>query len=193
VPQDQNFKYKVHPNLNKASQAANVLEVRDATRAFRANTPAPLVKWRLTSTKEEFLPINLSCWPSATSDGTQIVLEFELTDNNITLENVNIRFPCLPNAKPQISSAEPGEARYDASSQEVHWHIPLIDKNEGSGTMEFMAAADTASLLPYTFEATNRGSTKCPVEILECYHQESKNAIDFNLEKASTYAFTVGA
>eukprot|EP00747_Dinoflagellata_sp_TGD_P186108 gnl/TRDRNA2_/TRDRNA2_42979_c0_seq1.p1 gnl/TRDRNA2_/TRDRNA2_42979_c0~~gnl/TRDRNA2_/TRDRNA2_42979_c0_seq1.p1 ORF type:complete len:422 (+),score=111.17 gnl/TRDRNA2_/TRDRNA2_42979_c0_seq1:186-1268(+) len=193
APQDQNFKYKVHPNLNKASQANNVLEVRDATRAFRANTPAPLVKWRLTSSKDEFLPINLSCWPSATADGTQIVLEFELSDESMTLENVHIRFPCMPNARPQVSSAEPGEASYDQSSQEVHWYIPVIDKSEGTGTLEFTASTDTASLLPYTFEAVNKGNTKCPMNILECYHQESKNGIDFNCEKSSTYVFTVGA
>merc|ERR1719223_892894 len=36
-PQDQSFKYKVHPNLNKQSHAANILEVRDASKAYRAN------------------------------------------------------------------------------------------------------------------------------------------------------------
>merc|ERR1719498_545801 len=48
-PQDQTFKYKVHPNLNKQSHAANVLEVRDASKAYRANVEAPLLKWRFTS------------------------------------------------------------------------------------------------------------------------------------------------
>merc|ERR1719158_468610 len=81
--QDQRFKYKVHPNLNKASQANNILEVRDASKAFRANTPAPLIKWRYTSNKEDMLPIQLSCWPTTQSDGTQVVLEFELTDDKV--------------------------------------------------------------------------------------------------------------
>merc|ERR1719506_61855 len=48
-PQDQAFKYKVYPNLNKASHAQNILEVRDATKAYKANMEAPLLKWRLTS------------------------------------------------------------------------------------------------------------------------------------------------
>merc|ERR1719355_398114 len=38
-PMDQQFKYKVHPNLNKASQANSILEVRDATKSFKANMP----------------------------------------------------------------------------------------------------------------------------------------------------------
>merc|ERR1719221_230076 len=37
APQSSEFKYMVHPNLNKASHANNVLEVREPSRAFRAN------------------------------------------------------------------------------------------------------------------------------------------------------------
>ncbi|CAE7374503.1 Arcn1 [Symbiodinium natans] len=46
APQNQEFRYKIHPNLNKTSHANNVLEVREASRAYRANAPVPLVKWQ---------------------------------------------------------------------------------------------------------------------------------------------------
>lgn len=192
APQDNSFKYKVHPNLNKASQAANVLEVRDASKAFRANMPAPLLKWQMKSNDDAFLPVTLSCWPTSTADGTQMVLEFELTDESITLENVFIRFPASNSSRPAIASASPGDCVYDAGSSEVVWHIPVIDKSENSGTLEFSATADQASLLPATFTATRRGQTRCPMEILECYHQERKDAIDFACEKNCTYILTIG-
>merc|ERR1712007_64290 len=190
APQNNDFKYKVHPNLNKASHANNILEVRDATKAFRANTPAPLLKWQFKSSDDAFLPITLSCWPTVTSDGTQMVLEFELTDDSVSLENVFIRFPASNSSRPAISSASPGDAKYDAGSSQVVWHIPCIDKSENAGTMEFTAGADQASLLPCTFQATRRGQTRCPMEILECYHQERKDAIDFACEKSSIYILT---
>jgi len=189
---DPEFKYKVHPNLNKASWDQNVLEVRDK-KAFRANQVAPLVKWRSTSTKEDFLPVSLGCWPQATPDGTQIVLELELTDTSVTLEDVRICFPAAPQFRPTIQSAEPGEAVFDAGSGQVVWHIPVLDSNEGNGTLEFSASTDQASLLPYTFTASRRGQTKCPMDILECYHQERSDKIDYAIEKASTYSLTVGA
>jgi hypothetical protein len=192
--QDQSFKYKLHPNLNKASHAQNILEVRDETKRYKTNMPMPLVKWRLTSSNEDFLPINLSCWPSQTSDGTQMVLEYELTDTNVALEDIHITFPCPPNARPAISSADPGQAVYDAGNQQVHWAISSIDAREGSsGTLEFSAAADTATLLPYEFVATRRGATKCPMDILECYHMTEKTSIPFALEKTTTYMFSVGS
>mmetsp|Transcript_57138 Transcript_57138/g.107750 ORF Transcript_57138/g.107750 Transcript_57138/m.107750 type:complete len:524 (+) Transcript_57138:132-1703(+) len=189
---DKEFKYKVHPNLNKASFDQNVLEVRDPSRAFRANQAAPLVKWRAASTKEAFLPISLSCWPQVNPDSTQMVLEFELTDDSVSLEDVKICFPAAPQSRPQIQSAEPGEAVYDPAGQVV-WQIPVIDSSDNSGTLEFTASTDQASLLPYTFTAVRRAKTKCPMEIIGCYHQSSQEKIDFAIEKSSIYTFEVGA
>jgi hypothetical protein len=75
APQDPAFKYKVHPNLNKASHANNVLEVRDASKAFRANTPVPLVKYQFKTSDDGFLPVAITCWPTPSADGTQVVVE----------------------------------------------------------------------------------------------------------------------
>eukprot|EP00971_Amphidinium_carterae_P285306 5663967-Amphidinium_carterae.1 len=41
VQQDSEFKYKVHPSLNKASHANNILEVRDG-KPYKANQPQTL-------------------------------------------------------------------------------------------------------------------------------------------------------
>jgi len=194
APQDQSFKYKVHPNLNKASHAQNILEVRDATKAYRPNVEAPLIKWRLASSKEDFLPISLSCWPEQTPEGTTVILEYELTDNDISLEDVYVSFPCPTSGRPVISSFDAGKAAYDSQSQMIRWMIPSIDSKEcSSGMLEFTAAADKATLLPFQFTATRRNACKCPMEILECYHQERKEAISYTLNKSSTYCLTVGA
>lgn len=192
APQNQDFKYKIHPNLNKTSHANNILEVREASRAYRANAPVPLVKWQYKSSNEDFLPVQISCWPSTTADGTQIVLELELTDLSVTLEDVQIRFPAAASSRPQISSVEPGEATYDGQS-EVCWKIPVLDKNEANGNLEFVAKTGSASLLPFTFDAVRRGATKCPMEILECYHMEKKDPIGFACEKSCNFSFRIGA
>jgi len=191
--QDPKFKYKVHPNLNKASQANNILEVRDASRAFRADTPAPLLKWRYTSNKDEMLPIQLSCWPSTTSDGTQVVLEYELTDDSMTLQDCHARFPCPPNAQATVANTDNGEAQYEPHVQQLHWYIPVIDKSESSGSVEFSAKTDISMMLPFTFEATLSGKTMCPMTIVDCYHQENNSKIEYASEISTTYTFTVGA
>ncbi|CAK0791857.1 unnamed protein product, partial [Prorocentrum cordatum] len=188
--QSQAFKYKVHPNLNKASYSNNALEVRDNTKAFRANQPAPLLKWQMKSSDEAFIPVQIAVWPSSTAEGTQMVVELELTDTNIVLEDVVISFPAPANSRPSVSSASPGEFSYDGLR--VHWTIPQLDSNESSGTMEFAAAADQASLVPGEFTAKWRGKTKCPMDILECYHMERKDAISYDLTKTSVYQLKIG-
>jgi len=188
--QNQSFKYKVHPNLNKASYANNALEVRDNTKAFRANQPAPLLKWQLKSSDEAFIPVQIACWPTSTAEGTQMVVELELTDTSIVLEDVCISFPAPANSRPSVSSASPGEFSYDG--QMVHWTIPQLDSNESSGTMEFAAAADQASLAPGEFTATWRNKTKCPMDILECYHMERKDAIGYDLTKTTKFQLKIG-
>jgi hypothetical protein len=192
-PLDQKFKYRAHPNLNKASQASGILEVKDASKALHANAPAPLLRWNLKSSEDDFLPITLSCWPSPTADGTQVVLEFELQHTSITLEEVHVRFPAPPASRPAIQSADVGEANYDAGTQTLHWYIPRIDASESSGALEFTAGADQASLLPFTVEAVRRGRTLCPMVIEECYHQNSREPLGYACELSSIYEFTVGA
>jgi hypothetical protein len=192
-PQDQSFKYKVHPNLNKSSHANNILEVRDASKAYRPNVEAPLLKWRMTSPKEEHVPLSFSFFHSQTPDGTQLNLEYEMTANDVCLEDVHIIFPCPPSGRPVIASVEPGDAVYDSGNHQVHWHIPSMDMKDGSsGSLEFTAAADIASLSPFQFEAIRRDACKCPMDILECYHQERKDAITYALIKSSRYSFVIG-
>merc|ERR1711971_1344324 len=66
APQSQEFKYKVHPSLNKASHAKNVLEVRPGQAAFPTGG---CLKWQMRSSDDAFLPVTMSCWPTPTGDG----------------------------------------------------------------------------------------------------------------------------
>merc|ERR1712129_369138 len=115
----------------------------------------------------------------------------ELTDPDATLENVCIAFPASNSSRPSVSSASPGAAAH--RDGQVVWHIPIFDASEGSGVLEFTASADAAMLLPATFEASQSGITRCPVEILECYHQARKDAISFACEKRVAYNLKIGA
>jgi len=187
APQSQGFKYKVHPSLNKASHAADVLEVRQGQSAFPAGG---CLRWQLKTKDEAFLPVSVSCWPTPTGEGTRMVLELELTDESSALENVMISFPAPASSRPTVSSASPGEARLDDGM--VVWHIPLFDSSERRGTLEFSAAVDATSLLPATFGAMATGTTRCPMEILECYHQVSKDAIAFACDKKVVYELSIG-
>jgi len=63
-------KYKVHPDMNKAAQAAlNVLEL-NANKKHKANTQKALLKWQYkTNDEEEVVPLQVTFWPSAETNG----------------------------------------------------------------------------------------------------------------------------
>jgi len=187
APCRPDFKYKVHPSLNKASHAQHLLEVRQGVAAFPTGG---CLKWQHKTGDDGFLPVSLACWPTPTGEGTEIVLELELTDQSAVLENVTISFPVSAGARPNVESASPGEAGF--RDNQVIWYIPVFDASEGSGTLQFKANADAASMLPGLFEAT-QSTTRCPMEILECYHQASKDAISFACEKRVQYELKIGA
>merc|ERR1712187_917660 len=188
---DQTFKYRVHPNLNKTSHAHNILEFSDAHRAFSANTPLSLLKWQFKIADEDALPVAISCWPTPEAGGTHVAFELELTNKAIVLEDVCIRFQVPLAARPNVLKVDLGKADFDEVSSEVRWLIPRLDSGEVSGNLDFTVACDAASLT-YIFEAARRGHTQCPMDILECYHQEKKDAIGFVVEKSSRYEFKCG-
>eukprot|EP00397_Hematodinium_sp_SG-2012_P021131 GEMP01021808.1.p1 GENE.GEMP01021808.1~~GEMP01021808.1.p1 ORF type:complete len:523 (-),score=108.43 GEMP01021808.1:904-2472(-) len=186
------FKYKSNPLLNKQSQAKGLLEPRDPTKSsYALNVPKSLIKWLMKSTDEDHLPITLSCWPSPTPDGASIVLEYELTNSNITLTDVHIRFPCPARACADVDAPDIGQADYDEGAQQVHWYIPRIDANENSGMLEFSAKCDADSLMPFTFEAESK-QLMAPVGIKRCFHQTRNDDIHYALNAIVHYGFTIG-
>jgi len=45
----------------------------------------------------------------------------------------------------------------------------------------------------YSSFVATQSSTKCPMDILECYHQSSKDALSFACEKRVAYELKIGA
>lgn len=192
-PADPSFKFRAFPNLNKASHQHNVLEVKDPARAFSANEVNRLLTWNMNSTSEDLLPVGVVCWPTQSSDGgTHFVLEYDLQDKSVVLENVVLQF-APSSAKATITNVDTGEAAYFSDKEQLVWKIPVIDADEPTGTLECSVAADQSAVLPITFEATRPNYTRCPMEVLECYHQEKKDPISYTFNKFSTYVFIVGS
>lgn len=187
APLDQKFKYRLHPNLNKQSQATNLLEIRDPSRRYRPNSAAPLLKWQQKSSDEDMIPVSVTCWPSPEADGVQMIIQYELTMDSAVLENVTVSIPGCQNASVKV--IEGGEC--DHRGETLTWIIPRIDSDNASGTLEFFARADQNALLPVDVRAVS-STTLCAMEIQSCYHQSSKDNIKYALSKQVEYKLTVG-
>jgi len=196
-PSDQSkFRYRLHPNMNKASHTStNLLEIKDASKKFRRNAPAALLKWQHKTTdpkdEEKNIPISLTCWPSAEGNGSQMILEFEFRSTSVVkqLDNIMVKIPARGG---QVRSTEIGEARM-GGDQCLYWHIPTSSTStNSSGTCEFFAAMDQDSMFPVQVTATAQSSSICPMELKKVYHQSSGADIKYLCSKKIDYNLTIG-
>jgi hypothetical protein len=189
-PTDAKYKFKVNPILNKASHASNILEVKDPARGYRAGVEAPLLKWRFGAADEALCPLTLSCWPSPSADGLNLVIEFELTDDSVDLKDVKFKIPAPAAASPEVVSVSSGECGYDQGNECVVWNIEHVHGDENSGTLELSAGCDASQVFPLTVEAM-RDSTHLNLEILEAYHMTTKDPIKYAFKRVCNFVFTV--
>ncbi|XP_073273577.1 coatomer subunit delta-like [Primulina huaijiensis] len=151
--------FKTHPNVNKELfSGENILGLKDPNRPFptgQSGDGVSLLKWRMQSADESYLPLSINCWPSLSGNETYVNLEYEVP-TMFDLQNVVISIP-LPALRdpPKVQQID-GEWRYDPKKSILEWSIVLIDNSNRSGSMEFVIpAVDTSELFPISVRFTS--------------------------------------
>ncbi|KAG8387361.1 hypothetical protein BUALT_Bualt02G0013400 [Buddleja alternifolia] len=164
--------FKTHPNINKdLFSSESILGLKDPNRPFpagQAGDGVNLLKWRMPSADESFVPLSINCWPSVSGNETYVNMEYE-APSMFDLQNVVISIP-LPALReaPNVKQID-GDWRYDSRKSILEWSIVLIDDSNRSGSMEFVIPpVDTSDLFPITmrFTATSTFSDLKAVSIL---------------------------
>ncbi|XP_073140714.1 coatomer subunit delta-like [Henckelia pumila] len=151
--------FKTHPNVNKELfSGENILGLKDPHRPFptgQSGDGASLLKWRMQSANESYVPLSINCWPSVSGNETYVNLEYEVP-TMFNLQNVLISIP-LPALRdpPKVQQID-GEWRYDSRKSILEWSIVLIDNSNRSGSMEFVIpAVDSSELFPISASFTS--------------------------------------
>ena len=67
------FQFKTHPNIDKAVwSSSSVLGLKDPSRPFPTNSALGVLKWRMQTADEAYLPLTVSCWPTQNGDGLPV-------------------------------------------------------------------------------------------------------------------------
>ncbi|XP_073045619.1 coatomer subunit delta-2-like [Primulina eburnea] len=161
--------FKTHPNVNKELfSGENILGLKDPNRPFPTGDGVSLLKWRMQSADESFVPLSINCWPSVSGNETYVNLEYEVPPM-FDLQNVVISIPVLALREPPRVQQIDGEWRYDSRKSILEWAIVLIDNSNRSGSMEFVIpAVDTSELFPISvcFTSTSTFSDLKVVNVL---------------------------
>ncbi|KAG8927382.1 hypothetical protein FRC03_001093 [Tulasnella sp. 419] len=158
------LQFKYHPNLLKGplAEKGNLdeeLRQKDANRSWPVGQPLGVLRWKLASKDESFVPLSINCWPTPTGDGNiEVNIEYELESERLTLHNLVITIP-LPGGFPAVSSHS-GSYSVDPQSNSLIWTIQKVSSTENkSGSLEFsIEGDDTSAFFPVKVDFAAEGS-----------------------------------
>ncbi len=89
-----------------------VIGLVDPNMAYRLNTPTPVLRWRTVVHDDREVPFRVSCWPSASGDGSILAsIEYD-TNPGVELVDVVITIPIVGKSAPIVSTKE-GSHHFD--------------------------------------------------------------------------------
>ncbi|KAL7416841.1 hypothetical protein BDY24DRAFT_205327 [Mrakia frigida] len=177
--------FKQHPQVAKFASgpaAKRVVALKDSNRDFPVGKGLAVVKWKLGSTNEAIVPLAINCWPSPSTDGCDVNIEFELEAKHLTLRNVVISIPLPPNSYPKVSS-NTGEWTVNSITNCLDWTTDSIDADEPSGTLEFSVSGteDPDTFFPVGVRFVSAGSL-AEVKVDSATLVESGEEVTFSQE-----------
>jgi len=175
------FQLKLHPNMDKnAFSNDSVLKLKDGAKGI----PTPVMKWRMQTSDESLLPINISCWPSASSDGheTQVTLEYEALAK-MDLHNVTITIP-VPGQSPPVVTKVEGQYEWDGKGRNLLWRLPLIDSTNNQGSLEFTASTPSSKGFFPLHVSFSGSDTFYSAEVEEVVLEDNNNPVKFSQSRS---------
>ncbi|XP_052742983.1 coatomer subunit delta isoform X2 [Bicyclus anynana] len=169
---------QTHPNVDKeAFRSEGVIRLKQAQRPFPLHSDVGVLKWRLTHA--DAAPLSVNCWPSeGAGGGCDVNIEYELEQEHLTLSDVNITIP-LPSGNPSVVVHQ-WEGNYAQKGRSIIWSIPLISRQQKSGTLEFtVTPAIPNDFFPLTVTWTSDSSLAL-LAATKVTQAEDGSAVDYS-------------
>ncbi|XP_066256059.1 coatomer subunit delta [Euwallacea similis] len=131
---------QTHPQVDKELfKLRSQIGLKQAAKPFPLHCDVGVLKWRLQSTEESFVPLLINCWPSEAGDGScDVNIEYELAHTNLELADVNIIIPLPIGCTPTVGECD-GTYNHESRKNQLVWSLPFIDASNKTGSLEFNA------------------------------------------------------
>jgi len=159
---------QTHPNVDKKEyQASSQVQLKNPDKPFPLNQEIGILKWRLQTQDEALIPLSINCWPSETSSGCEVNIEYELEQEDMALEDVVISIPCPTGAGSPVVGDCDGDNHYDTHKRLLQWSLPFIDSSNKSGSLEFtLNGGHPDDFFPVNVSFTSR-KPYCDIQVTE--------------------------
>lgn len=176
---------QTHPNIDKKLYlATNQVVLKNPEKPFPLNQEVGILKWRLQTQDEAMIPLSINCWPSETSSGCDVNIEYELEQADMQLEDVVITIPCPSGVGSPVVGDCDGDNHYDTHKKQLQWCLPFIDATNKSGSLEFtMNGGHPDDFFPVNVSFTSR-KPYCDIQVTEVKQLSDDQAEKYSSEVA---------
>jgi hypothetical protein len=185
---DKGCQFQTHPNVDKrAFRERNCIVSKHPEKPFPIKQPVGVVKWRLQTTDESLMPLAINCWPNDNGEGgCDVNIEYELQLEELELVDVCIAIPVQSGVgAPNVQDVD-GEYKFDSRKNILSWTLPVIDKNNMTGSMEFAMTGSPDDFFPVqeSFHSTTKPFTN--IEIASVHRTTDDSPVKFSSEISLT-------
>lgn len=142
--------FSSHPNIDKKQwQATNVIGLKNPDKPFPLGQDVGVLKWTLKNQDEDSLPLLINCWPNETGSGScDVNIEYELQADNLELQDVTISIPTPSGCGAPVVGDCDGSYAFDQRKNLLSWTLPLIDKTNSTGQLDFSMPSNPDDFFP---------------------------------------------
>jgi len=135
----ESMKTVLPPKMDKGKwKKQKTICFKDTNQSFAigSSNKQTLLKWKLRTNDEDYLPLQLNFWPEERNGRSVITCDYsvEQLPDGMVLNDVMIIFPGCE-AQPDITSLE-GETQYDRQDCELQWRVGQVSQGD-DGAIEF--------------------------------------------------------
>ena len=178
--------FATHPKVDKkAWESDGIVQMKGNAKGFPVGRAVGVVRWALSTTDEQQVPLTINCWPEDEGDGQMNVnIEYTAARSGMELYDVSIKIPGC-GAQPEIVSVD-GTHSHDARSEILDWQLDCIDSGNPTGTLEFnIAQKDEGAFFPIEVSFRSK-SLYYDVPISSVESTEGHGSIGYSLDKKVT-------
>ncbi|XP_062894628.1 coatomer subunit delta-like isoform X2 [Mobula hypostoma] len=173
---------QTHPNVDKKLfTTESLIGLKNPEKSFPLNNDVGVLKWRLQTTDDAFIPLAINCWPSESATGCDVNIEYELQESNLELNDVVIAIPLPAGPGTLLISELEGEYRHDNRKNLLEWCLPVIDAKNKSGSMEFSFPGHPNDFFPIHVSFVSK-KNYCNIQVSGVNHVDSNSPVRFSLE-----------
>ena len=141
---------QTHPNIDKKQwQASNLIAMKNPDKGFPVGMDVGVLKWRVQNQEEDSLPLTINCWPNETGSGScDVNIEYELQSEELELQDVTISIPTPSGCGAPVVGDCDGSYNFDQRKNLLTWTLPIIDKSNSTGQMDFSMPSNPDDFFP---------------------------------------------